>query len=87
MTDKKDYIDFYCPHPEVGITVDGCVECPLMEQAKKQERERIIERLRQLMSVIQNRDKYNGVRDSIKVIQALAKGRINKEVRYGRKDS
>jgi len=38
--------DFYCPHPEAGVTVDGCDECPLIEEAKKQERERIREELK-----------------------------------------
>jgi len=41
---------------------------------RKDERERIIERLRQLMNVIQSREKYNGVKESIKTIQALKGG-------------
>lgn len=43
---------------------------------RKEERERIIQRLRDLLNVTQSRDKYNGVRDSIKVIQALKEGKL-----------
>lgn len=47
-----------------------------IEQAVKQERERIIQRLRDLLSVTQNRDRHIGVRNCIKVIQALKEGKL-----------
>lgn len=86
MSEQDELVDYFqaklqsaFTHEGVGILHAGSLAREYAEDfiakakpiIEKQERERIIERLRQLMGATQNRNKYNGVRDSIKVIQAL----------------